>query len=155
MRSAEQQPDHPVQGHLQLSVEEAARHLAVSVATVYRYMAKGILRFHKVKSQRLIEQHDLEACKAQRVYDHRGSANRRRIQAKAAAHTLHSLYDSRALTAPARDAFLKRFERQVDPEGRLSANERVRRATQAKEAYFTNLALSSSKSRSRTDRRRD
>jgi hypothetical protein len=42
---------------------------------------------------------------------------------------------------------MARLEREVDPEGRLPDAERRRRAEAAKKAYFTNLALKSSKSR--------
>lgn len=52
-----------------------------------------------------------------------------------------------ARTQPARDAFMARFERQVDPEGRLSSTERRKRAESAKQAYFAQLALKSAKAR--------
>src|SRR5262249_26129029 len=41
----------------------------------------------------------------------------RSLRARAAAYRLHSMYDSRQLTANARAAFEQRFARQVDPEG--------------------------------------
>ena len=41
----------------------------------------------------------------------------RSLRARAAAYRLHSLYDSRQLTANARAAFQDRFARQVDPDG--------------------------------------
>jgi hypothetical protein len=37
---------------------------------------------------------------------------------------------------PAREAFLERFERQVDPDGTLPIEERRRRAEHAKRAYM-------------------
>lgn len=49
-------------------------------------------------------------------------------------------YDRSARTRPAREAFLKRFEREVDPNNELSANERRRRAEHAKRAYMLQLA---------------
>jgi hypothetical protein len=63
------------------------------------------------------------------------------------AYALHARYDSRELTAPARKAFLDRFEREVDPEGKLPEEERARRAEYAKRAYFTRLALQSAQAR--------
>ena len=49
-------------------------------------------------------------------------------------------YDRSARTRPAREAFLRRFEREVDPEGTLSPDERHRRADHAKRAYMLRLA---------------
>ena len=71
----------------------------------------------------------------------------RSLRARLAAHMLHAQVDSRDHTEPARQAFLNRFEHQVDPEGVLSDGERKRRAEQAKKAYFTRLALRSAQSR--------
>jgi hypothetical protein len=47
--------------------------------------------------------------------------------------------DRSARTRPAREAFLKRFEREVDPEGKLPLDERRRRAEHAKRAYMLRL----------------
>jgi hypothetical protein len=55
--------------------------------------------------------------------------------------------DPPARTAPARRAFLERFEREVDPDGVLSPEDRARRAEHAKRAYFQRLALASAKAR--------
>ncbi|MGH9060845.1 MAG: hypothetical protein ACRDZY_15240, partial [Acidimicrobiales bacterium] len=60
----------------------------------------------------------------------------RTLRARAAAYRLHSLYDSRELTAPARRAFNDRFARQVDPDNRLPETERQRRAECARKAYY-------------------
>lgn len=57
--------------------------------------------------------------------------------------------DRTEATAPARTAFLARFEAEVDPEGILSPAERERRAGWARRAYFTRLALASAKARRR------
>lgn len=51
-----------------------------------------------------------------------------------AAYRLHATHDPRETTKPARDAFMARFEREVDPDGRLSEAERRRRAEAAKKA---------------------
>ena len=63
------------------------------------------------------------------------------------AHRLHALHDSRELTAPARAAFLARFEREVDPDGALPEEERRRRAEHARKAYFARLARQSALAR--------
>lgn len=47
--------------------------------------------------------------------------------------------DRSARTRPARQAFLKRFERQVDPDGELPPDERARRAEYALRAYMLQL----------------
>jgi hypothetical protein len=56
-----------------------------------------------------------------------------------AAHAMHAAHDARVTTANGRAAFLARFEREVDPDGRLDPEER--------RAYFTRLALASAKAR--------
>jgi hypothetical protein len=71
----------------------------------------------------------------------------RSLRARAAAYRLHSMYDSRDLTANARAAFSDRFTRQVDPDGVLPVPERIRRAECARKAYFAALAAKSAKAR--------
>lgn len=74
----------------------------------------------------------------------------RRVVSTIGAHALHAkITDPSAHTAPARAAFLGRFERQVDPAGVLPAVERARRAEHARKAYFLSLALKSAKARRR------
>ena len=63
------------------------------------------------------------------------------------AHTLHSRYDSREITAPAREAFLAKFERDVDPDGVLTPEERRRRAEHARRAHMARIARLSAISR--------
>ena len=48
--------------------------------------------------------------------------------------------DRKARTRPAREAFLARFERQVDPGGSLSPDERKLRAKHAMRAHMLQLA---------------
>lgn len=48
--------------------------------------------------------------------------------------------DRSARTRPAREKFLQRFEREVDPDGALPPDERRRRAEHAKRAYMLRLA---------------
>lgn len=72
----------------------------------------------------------------------------RSLRARLAAHSLHArVRDPAAHTAPARRAFLERFEREVDPCGELPDDERRRRAEHARKACFTRLALASVKAR--------
>ncbi|WP_218005195.1 hypothetical protein [Actinomadura macra] len=52
-------------------------------------------------------------------------------------------------TKPAREAFLARFEREVDPEGVLPPRERRERAELAKRAYMLRLAKRSAQVRKR------
>jgi hypothetical protein len=55
--------------------------------------------------------------------------------------------DRPARTRPARDAFLKRFEKEVDPDGTLPPEERRQRAEHAKRAYMLQLAKRSAAAR--------
>ena len=57
--------------------------------------------------------------------------------------------DRTAATAPAREAFEKRFERQVDPDCVLPPEERARRAANARKAHFAQMALKSAQARAR------
>lgn len=69
------------------------------------------------------------------------------LRGRLSAHTLHATHDSRDLTAKARDAFLARFEREVDPDSVLPEDERLRRARHARRAHMTRLALRSAEAR--------
>jgi len=51
------------------------------------------------------------------------------------------------MSQPARDAFMARFDEEVDPDRILSDAERKRRAEHAKKLYFTRLAFKSAKAR--------
>jgi hypothetical protein len=78
------------------------------------------------------------------------------LRARIAAHVLHAqIPDEAEHTAPARAAFLSRFEREVDPDGVLDPVERTRRAEHAKKAYFLRLALASRKARANKRGRKD
>jgi hypothetical protein len=48
--------------------------------------------------------------------------------------------DRSARTRPARQAFMKRFEKEVDPDGELPPGERRRRTEHALRAYMLRLA---------------
>jgi hypothetical protein len=56
-------------------------------------------------------------------------------------------HDRTARTRPAREAFLNRFEREVDPDGALPPEERRQRAEHAKRAYMLQLAKRSAAAR--------
>lgn len=71
----------------------------------------------------------------------------RQLRARIGALARAASEDTGKMTAPARAAFLRRFEDQVDPEQRLPAEERVRRAVAARRLYFSRLALSSVQAR--------
>lgn len=72
----------------------------------------------------------------------------RRLRAQLAAHTSWAnTADPTARTAPARRAYLQRFEDLVDPERTLPAAERSRRAEHARKAHFAALALKSAQVR--------
>lgn len=55
--------------------------------------------------------------------------------------------DPSARTRPGREAFLSKFEAEVDPEGKLPPADRARRAEHARKAHFLRLALASAKAR--------
>ncbi|MUL76468.1 hypothetical protein [Mycolicibacterium sp. CBMA 226] len=59
--------------------------------------------------------------------------------------------DRAARTWPARKAMLDRFEKQVDPEGQLTPQERAKRAEWARKAFMQRLALKSVASRQRRE----
>ena len=72
----------------------------------------------------------------------------RRLQARHAAYTRWANTDDRAAApAAARDGLLARFERQVDPNGELSPQERLARAEMARKAYYADLARKSAAAR--------
>ena len=76
------------------------------------------------------------------------TSSTRSLAGKIAANTRWASEPDRlAATQAARDAFLSRFEQQVDPEGRLAPEERARRAESARKAHFQRLALASAKAR--------
>jgi hypothetical protein len=72
----------------------------------------------------------------------------RSMLAKLASHTSWSKTSDRTTrTAPARAAFMTRFEREVDPDGVLNPQVRAVRAESAKRAYFARLAYRSALAR--------
>jgi hypothetical protein len=70
------------------------------------------------------------------------------MRARIAAFHLHAhVQDPSAHTAPARQKFLERFEREVDPDGVLPLEDRKRRAQRALKEHMIGLALKSSQAR--------
>lgn len=70
------------------------------------------------------------------------SNDERSLRARIGAHARLATHDARELTDAARQGFLKRFEREVDPEGELpEAEVRHRRAHHAMSAHMARLAL--------------
>ena len=69
----------------------------------------------------------------------------RTLRARMAAYSLHAAGGTSTTAGTA--AFLSRFDRQVDPDGTLTPEERARRAGYARKAYFSGLALRSSVAR--------
>jgi hypothetical protein len=55
--------------------------------------------------------------------------------------------DRAAATAPGTDAFMAKFEREVDPENELPPEVRAERAAQLRRAYMIGLARRSAKAR--------
>jgi hypothetical protein len=72
----------------------------------------------------------------------------RTLRARLAAHvSWANTPDPASRTAKARAAALARFEKQVDPDGILPVEERMRRAEHAKKAHFSRLALEAARKR--------
>lgn len=73
------------------------------------------------------------------------TASQRSQRAKIAAAARWAKADGHQGTQAARDAFMARFEDEVDPDGVLSADERARRAESARRAYFQRMAFARSR----------
>jgi hypothetical protein len=73
------------------------------------------------------------------------SATERSARARAAAYAMHAqgLTNTTAATA----ASMARFEREVDPDGLLTPEERARRAGFARKSHFADLARRAAKAR--------
>jgi len=72
----------------------------------------------------------------------------RKLRARIAAESMHA--QGKTNTAKARKGFMQKFEDQVDPERKLSPDERAKRAEHARRAHMTRLALASARSRGGT-----
>lgn len=69
------------------------------------------------------------------------SPEERKVRAKLASQAMWARNNGYEHLAPARAAFMAKFEKEVDPEGALAPDERARRAEHAKKAYFLRLTL--------------
>jgi hypothetical protein len=78
-----------------------------------------------------------------------GLSEAQRLARSIGGYTTAARCDTRQITAPARTAFLSKFEAEVDPDGLLPTKERERRAKAARQAYFKRLALLSVMARRR------
>jgi len=75
------------------------------------------------------------------------TAAQRTMRARIAANTRWSKEDPAPTAARGHAGLLARFEREVDPDGTLSPQERGRRTQAALRAHMQRLALASSKAR--------
>lgn len=73
----------------------------------------------------------------------------RRLRAQIAAHSRWSQEDPAANAARGQAGLLARFEREVDPDGTLTPEERHRRAESARKAHMARLTLASVTARRR------
>ncbi|MDQ0382434.1 hypothetical protein [Amycolatopsis thermophila] len=71
--------------------------------------------------------------------------DQRSLRARLAAYTMHG--QGKTNTAAGTAKFLERFEREADPDNKLSPEERQRRALHLRKAYFARLALRSAQAR--------
>jgi hypothetical protein len=78
------------------------------------------------------------------------NASLRSLRGRIGAYTRWANTEDRwKATQPARDGFYAKFEREVDPEGKLSPKERAKRAEYARRAYYQRLAVKSVQARQR------
>jgi hypothetical protein len=71
----------------------------------------------------------------------------RTLRARAAAYEMHAKHGSQKAALRGQAALLAKFERQIDPDGLLTPEERRRRAMHARRAHMARLALASARSR--------
>ena len=85
-----------------------------------------------------------------RVRDAGPSASERSLRGRIGAYTRWANTEDRYMaTRPAREGFYAKFEREVDPEGKLTPQERAKRAEWAMKAHMQRMALKSAKARKR------
>jgi hypothetical protein len=81
------------------------------------------------------------------------TAQQRSRRARIAAHASWAKTNDRAArTSPGTQAFLERFERQVDPQGKFPAEIRQQMARHARTAYMLQLAQRSAQARQQKSR---
>jgi hypothetical protein len=74
------------------------------------------------------------------------------LRGRIGALALHASHDSKELTKNARAAFRSKFEREVDPNGELPEEERLRRAEMKRREFYARMAHASWKARQRRGR---
>lgn len=80
----------------------------------------------------------------------------RSLAAQIAVHTSWAnTKDRTSRTAPARQAFVDRFERQVDPNGEMDPIARAKAAENARKAFYLALSLKSKNVRAARKAKRD
>jgi hypothetical protein len=84
------------------------------------------------------------------------TSTERMLAARAAAYARWSrTADTADANAPMRDARLAPFEAQVDPDGKLTPDERWRRAEQARKVFMTDMARRAVPSQPKTKAAKD
>ena len=78
----------------------------------------------------------------------------RSLRGRIGAYSQHARHDPRRTTSRARSVFLSRFLTEVDPDGKLPLEERLRRAASARKAHMTRLAFRSALARRAKAQRR-
>jgi hypothetical protein len=73
----------------------------------------------------------------------------RAVIARQGGYAVQAKYDSHELTRPAREAWLSKWELEVDPDQVLIPAERSRRAQAAMKAYMIGLSRKSAKARAK------
>lgn len=74
----------------------------------------------------------------------------RALRARLAAHeSWAATPDRSARTRAARDAFMARFEREVDPDGTMPPEQRRQAAESRRKAYYARLAFKSAQARAK------
>lgn len=76
------------------------------------------------------------------------------LRGRIGAYRLHATHDPKETTAKARQTFLAKFEREVDPDSTLPEAERKRRAEYARKAHFARLAYASARARKKRNQDR-
>jgi hypothetical protein len=85
-----------------------------------------------------------------RARDAGPSASERSLRGRIGAYTRWANTEDRYMaTRPAREGFYAKFEREVDPEGKLTPQERAERVEWAMKAHMQRMALKSAKARRR------
>lgn len=69
------------------------------------------------------------------------NASQRKLRARLGGLTTASRHDMKRIARTGQDGLLRKFEREVDPEGVLPEDERRRRAEAARRAHMTRMAL--------------